>query len=66
MPQRTLKVYIENQLYKEIVVDVSEAGGYSVATILEMIAADRQAGLLDNIPGYSPDHLSIRVELRKS
>lgn len=64
MPQRTLKIYIENNLYKEIVVDANEAGAYSVATVLEIIAADKQAGLLDNHPGYSPDHLSIRVELK--
>jgi hypothetical protein len=64
MPQRTLKIYIENQLYKEITVDTNETGGYSVSPVLEIIAADRQAGLLDSIPGYSPNHLSIKIELK--
>lgn len=64
MPQRTLRIYIENQLYKEVTVDANEAGGYSVAPVLEIIAADRQAGLLDNIPGYNPEHLSIKIELK--
>lgn len=65
MPQRTLRIYIENQFYKEVTVDANETGGYSVSPVLELITADRQAGLLDSIPGYSPDHLSLRIELKK-
>lgn len=63
MPQRTLKVYIEDTLYKEVTVETDEAGGYSAAPILGMIAEDKQAGLLNNIPNYDPNHLSIRIEL---
>lgn len=65
MAQRTLKIYIENQLYKEVTVETDENGGYSVAGILEMLGADKEAGAFDNWPNYNPDHLSIRIELRK-
>lgn len=64
MPQRILKIYIEDTLYKEVTVETNEAGGYSAADILNIIAADKEAGLLENIPGYNPNHLSIRIELK--
>lgn len=64
MPQRNLKIYVENTLYKELTIDTDATGGYSVASVLEIIATDKEAGLLNNIPGYNPDHLTIRVELR--
>jgi len=64
MAQRTLKIYIEDQLYKEVTVEADPAGGYSVAEVLAIITQDQANGLLDNWPNYNPQHLSIRIELR--
>lgn len=63
MAERTLRIYIENQLYKEVIIDTTPDGGYSVAQVLDIIAADQAAGLLDNFPNYNPAHLSIRIEM---
>lgn len=61
MATRILKVFINDQYYKDIPVETVD-GSYDPAPIIQQLNADRQAGLLNqfNIP---PGTFPIRIEL---
>ncbi len=65
MANRTLRVFINNQFYKEIVVETIEGTtSYNPSPIIEQIIADRDAGLLNQF-NLTPGTLPIRIELPK-
>jgi hypothetical protein len=65
MANRTLRVFINNQFYKEIVVETIEGTmSYNPSPIIEQIIADRDAGLLDQF-NLTPGSLPLRIELPK-
>lgn len=64
MAQRILKIYVNNQFYKEMTVDSVDGLAYDPTPVIQQIIADRDAGLLDQF-NLAPGTLPIRVELSK-
>jgi hypothetical protein len=63
MAQRNLKIYVNNILYKDIMVDVDSEGNYDPVPIWSMILSDKQAGYFVDY-NLTPGTFPIRIELR--
>jgi len=65
MATRTLRIFINNQFYKEMVVETVEGtASYNPTPVIQQIIADRDAGLLDQF-NLTPGTLPLRIELPK-
>lgn len=62
---RELSVYINDQLYKTFVVESTPEGGYDPRYVLEQIAIDHNAGLLDPYLIDGQKHVIRISEMRK-
>ena len=62
MASRVLRIFINNQFYKEMTVETTDGMLYDPAPVIEQIIADRDAGLLDQF-NLAPGTLPIRIEL---
>jgi len=60
MAQRTLQVFINDQFYKDVVVEVDENNSYDVGFVLSILNADKEAGLLDQF-GAGPQSIKIQL-----
>ena len=62
MAQRTLQIFVNDQFYKDLVVEVDNTNSYDVGFVLAIINADKEAGLLTP---YGNEPYGILVKLNR-